>query len=155
MSAIGGKAETPLIRSVLVQAHFAGGSDGGARGSTGLTVGLADGAGFDHDLSMTDDDRNPLSVDTLMLRFLAKSLWWAGSWPLGMWLLALDKSASEATKDFEPPSRTNVQNRRQAEQQHAAKSNDAIAKPEIPEPLRGMLKLSIEQAKRAFDTFWR
>lgn len=32
-------------------------------------------------------------------------------------------------------------------------SNDAIMNPEIPEPLRNMMKISIEQAKRAFDTF--
>ena len=32
-------------------------------------------------------------------------------------------------------------------------SNDPTTKPEIPEPLRGMMKMSIEQAKQAFDTF--
>jgi hypothetical protein len=28
-------------------------------------------------------------------------------------------------------------------------------KPECPEPLRDLLKMSIEQARRAFDTFGR
>jgi phasin len=88
-----------------------------------------------------------------MLRFLAKSFWWAASWPLGMGLLALDKFTSEGAKDLEIPLRTSGQGRRQAEQQEAAMSNDPITKPEIPEPLRGMMKMSIEQAKQAFDTF--
>lgn len=32
-------------------------------------------------------------------------------------------------------------------------SNDAFIKPEIPEPMRDLMKMSIEQAKRAFETF--
>ena len=32
-------------------------------------------------------------------------------------------------------------------------ANDAFMKPEIPEPLRELMKMSIEQAKRAFETF--
>jgi hypothetical protein len=32
-------------------------------------------------------------------------------------------------------------------------ANDAFMKPEIPESLRDLMKTSIEQAKRAFDTF--
>ena len=32
-------------------------------------------------------------------------------------------------------------------------ANDAFMKPEIPESLRDLMKMSIEQAKRAFDTF--
>jgi phasin len=32
-------------------------------------------------------------------------------------------------------------------------ANDAFMKPEVPEQLRDVMKMSIEQAKRAFDTF--
>ena len=32
-------------------------------------------------------------------------------------------------------------------------ANDAFMKPEIPEPMRDLMKMSIEQARRAFDTF--
>lgn len=32
-------------------------------------------------------------------------------------------------------------------------ANDAFMKPEFPEPLRELMKMSIEQARRAFDTF--
>ena len=32
-------------------------------------------------------------------------------------------------------------------------ANDAFMKPEIPESLRDLMKMSIEQAKRSFDTF--
>ena len=32
-------------------------------------------------------------------------------------------------------------------------ANDAFVKPEIPESMRDLMKISIEQAKRAFDTF--
>ncbi|MGH6865333.1 MAG: phasin family protein [Methyloceanibacter sp.] len=32
-------------------------------------------------------------------------------------------------------------------------ANDAFMKPEIPDALRDLMKMSIEQAKRAFDTF--
>ena len=32
-------------------------------------------------------------------------------------------------------------------------ANDAFMKPEFPEPLRDLMKMSIEQARRAFDTF--
>ena len=32
-------------------------------------------------------------------------------------------------------------------------ANDAFVKPEIPESMRDLMKMSIEQAKRAFDTF--
>ena len=88
-----------------------------------------------------------------MLRFLGQVVWWAASWPLGMWLRALDTVTSEATKDSWPASGASDHNRPQAEQREAALSNDAIMNPEIPESLRNMMKMSIEQAKRAFDTF--
>ena len=32
-------------------------------------------------------------------------------------------------------------------------ASDAFMKPEFPEPLRDLMKMSIEQARRAFDTF--
>ena len=32
-------------------------------------------------------------------------------------------------------------------------ASDAFMKPEIPEPLRELMKMSIEQARRAFETF--
>ena len=32
-------------------------------------------------------------------------------------------------------------------------ANDAFMKPEVPEQVREVMKMSIEQAKRAFDTF--
>ena len=32
-------------------------------------------------------------------------------------------------------------------------ANDAFMKPEVPDPFRDLMKVSIEQAKRAFDTF--
>lgn len=32
-------------------------------------------------------------------------------------------------------------------------ANDAFMKPEIPQPLRELMKMSIEQAKQAFETF--
>ena len=32
-------------------------------------------------------------------------------------------------------------------------ANDAFMKPELPEPLRDLMKMSIEQARRAFETF--
>ena len=32
-------------------------------------------------------------------------------------------------------------------------ANDAFMKPEIPQPLRELMKMSIEQARRAFETF--
>ena len=32
-------------------------------------------------------------------------------------------------------------------------ANDAFMKPELPEPLRDLMRMSIEQARRAFDTF--
>ncbi len=32
-------------------------------------------------------------------------------------------------------------------------ANDAFMKPEFPEPLRDLMKMSIEQARRAFETF--
>jgi phasin len=35
----------------------------------------------------------------------------------------------------------------------SAMANDAFVKPEIPESMRDLMKMSIEQAKRAFDTF--
>ena len=32
-------------------------------------------------------------------------------------------------------------------------ANDAFMKPEVPDSFRDLMKVSIEQAKRAFDTF--
>lgn len=32
-------------------------------------------------------------------------------------------------------------------------ANDAFMKPELPEPLRDLMKMSIEQARKAFETF--
>jgi phasin len=88
-----------------------------------------------------------------MLRFLGQVVWGAASWPLGMWLRALDTVANEATPASCPASGASDHNRPQAEQEEAALSDDAMMRPEIPEFLRDMMKMSIEQAKRAFDTF--
>ena len=50
-----------------------------------------------------------------------------------------------ATEGSRPPSRSQTDD--------GTMANDAFMKPEIPESLRDLMKMSIEQAKRAFDTF--
>jgi phasin len=43
--------------------------------------------------------------------------------------------------------------RGQRQAQESSMANDAFMKPELPEQVRDVMKTSIEQAKRAFDTF--
>ena len=87
-----------------------------------------------------------------MLLLLLKGYWWAVWWPYSTWLLAADKALCRMNQGCEPPQhQTNDEG--QASIRESAMANDAFVKPEIPESMRDLMKMSIEQAKRAFDTF--
>jgi phasin len=88
-----------------------------------------------------------------MLNLLLRTYWWAAWWPYGTWLLAMEKAMSRGTAGFKPPSQPQTNDRGQVGQQESIMSNDAFMKPEIPESLRDLMRMSIEQAKRAFDMF--
>jgi phasin len=93
-----------------------------------------------------------------MLLLLFKNLMWAAWWPYCTMLLAMEKAAQQAGQGFKPPPSAPrapappPQDRGQDRQQESVMASDAF-KPEIPEPLRELMKMSIEQAKRAFEAF--
>jgi phasin len=99
-----------------------------------------------------------------MLLLLFKNFMWAAWWPYCTMLLAMEKAAQQAGQGFKPPPSAPrapvppAQDRGQDRQQEQDRrqENDMASdafKPEIPEPLRELMKMSIEQAKRAFEAF--
>ncbi len=87
-----------------------------------------------------------------MLFLIARNLWWAAWWPYMTWLLAMQKAA-EKSAARPRPSEEPKGNAKDSTPQEGNMANDAFMKPEFPEPLRELMKMSIEQARRAFDTF--
>jgi phasin len=93
----------------------------------------------------------------LMLLLLFKNFLWAAWWPYCTMLLAMEKAAQQPGGGSRPPPRSRVpepppQDRGQHRQQESVMASDAF-KPEVPEPLRELMKMSIEQAQRAFEAF--
>ena len=86
-----------------------------------------------------------------MLLLLLKGFWWAASWPYSTWLLAVDKAMCRINDGCEPSQHRT--NEGQVGIRESNMANEAFMKPEIPESMRDLMKMSIEQAKRAFDTF--
>lgn len=87
-----------------------------------------------------------------MLFLIARNLWWAAWWPYMTWLLAMQKAA-EKSAARPRPSEEPKGNAKDSSSQEGNMANDTFMKPEFPEPLRELMKMSIEQARRAFDTF--
>jgi phasin len=86
-----------------------------------------------------------------MLLLLLKGVWWAAWWPYSTWLLAFDKAMCQTSEGCEPQHHTSEEG--QVRIKESSMDNEAFMKPEIPESMRDLMKMSIEQAKRAFDTF--
>jgi phasin len=93
-----------------------------------------------------------------MLLLLFKNFLWAAWWPYCTMLLAMEKATQQMGQGAAtPPSAPRASaptraDRGQGRQQERDMASDAF-KPEIPEPLRELMKMSIEQAKRAFEAF--
>jgi phasin len=87
-----------------------------------------------------------------MLNLLLKSFWWAAWWPVSTWLLLQQKAAGQAQPGFGTPQQRHS-DRGKVQGQESNMADDAFMKPELPESLRNLMKMSIEQAKRAFETF--
>jgi phasin len=93
-----------------------------------------------------------------MLLLLFKNFLWAAWWPYCTMLLAMEKAAQQAGQGPKPPpsppraSEPPPQDRGPNRQQENVMASDAF-KPETPEPLRELMKMSIEQAQRAFEAF--
>jgi len=90
-----------------------------------------------------------------MLLLLFRNMLWAAWWPYSTMLLALDKAAQQNTGAANPSPKTPppATNQAQDRRQERPMANDAFLKPEIPQPLRDLTKMSIEQARRAFYIF--
>lgn len=86
-----------------------------------------------------------------MLSLWIRSFWWAAWWPASTWLLMLQKAASQMPAGFGPP-RPQDGNRGNVRGQQSHLADDAFMRPEVPEALRALMKMSVEQAKRAFET---
>jgi len=93
----------------------------------------------------------PAARNLLMLLLLLKGFWWAASWPYSTWLLAVDKAICRMNDGCEPQHHVNEEG--QVGIKESSMANEAFMKPEIPESMSDLMKMSIEQAKRAFDTF--
>jgi phasin len=87
-----------------------------------------------------------------MLSLYIRSFCWLAWWPVSAWLLTLEKAA-ESTAAAGSASPPREDKRGQVRQQESGMANDTFMKPEMPESMRDLMKMSIEQAKRAFDTF--
>jgi hypothetical protein len=109
-----------------------------------------------------------------MLFLLFKNFMWAAWWPYYTMLLAMEKAAAQAVANRpksprqapqarpEPPSRPAPQARPEPQirdrgvvrdEETSMAANDAFMKPEIPQALHELMKMSIEHAMRAFETF--
>jgi hypothetical protein len=93
-----------------------------------------------------------------MLLLLFKNFLWAAWWPYCTMLLAMEKAAQQKNQGAKPPpsapraSAPPQEDRGLGRQQERVMASDAF-NTEIPEPLRELMKMSIEQAKRAFEAF--
>jgi hypothetical protein len=92
-----------------------------------------------------------------MLLLLFRNFLWAAWWPYCTMLLAMEKAAQQGGFNPPPPyapraSAPPPQDRGQNRQQENVMASDAF-NPEMPEPLRELMKMSIEQAKRGFEAF--
>lgn len=97
-----------------------------------------------------------------MLLLLLRNMMWAAWWPYCTMLLAMDKAAQQRER-AEPQSRAQspkppyqpqpAQETGQIRRQEGPMASDAFMKPEIPEALRELMKMGIEQARRGFETF--
>jgi hypothetical protein len=105
-----------------------------------------------------------------MLLLFFKNAMWAAWWPYYTMLLAMEKAATQAAANRpksppsapqarpEPPSQTRPQPRpepqlRGAREEGSMAASNAFMQAEIPPALRELMKVSIDQAKRAFETF--
>jgi hypothetical protein len=109
-----------------------------------------------------------------MLLLLFKNAMWAAWWPYYTMLLAMEKAAAQAAANrpkspaqapqakSEPPPRSAPQTPLASrirgsgiarDQVSSMAANGAFVKAEIPPALRELMKMSIEQAKRAFEAF--
>jgi hypothetical protein len=93
-----------------------------------------------------------------MLLLPFKNFLWAAWWPYCTMLLAMEKAAQQMGDGAKaPPSAPRAsaappEDRGLGRQQERVMASDAF-KTEIPEPVRELMKMSIEQAKRAFEAF--
>jgi phasin len=96
-----------------------------------------------------------------MLLLLLRNVMWAAWWPYSTMLLALEKAAQQQERGTPRPSAPQASTpqaqpameREQVRRQETPMGNDACIRPDLPEPLRELMKLSIEQARRGFETF--
>jgi len=84
-----------------------------------------------------------------MLLLLLKGFWWAASWPYSTWLLAVDKAICRMNDGCEPQHHVNEEG--QVGIKESSMANEAFMKPEIPESMRDLMKMSIEQAYVRLD----
>lgn len=88
-----------------------------------------------------------------MLDLFVRNFMWAAWWPVSVWLLTAEKAAARQRSAVpEPAPAAQAFDRGQVPQQERNMANEFM-KPEVPDSVRELMKLSIEQAQRAFETF--
>ena len=88
-----------------------------------------------------------------MLDLFVRNFMWAAWWPVSVWLLTVKKAAArQRSAASEPAPGAEAFDRGQVPQQERNMANEFM-KPEVPDSVRELMKLSIEQAQRAFETF--
>ena len=88
-----------------------------------------------------------------MLDLFVRNFMWAAWWPVSVWLLTVEKAAARQRSAVpEPAPAAQAFDRGQIAQQERNMANEFM-KPEVPDSVRELMKLSIEQAQRAFETF--
>jgi phasin len=94
-----------------------------------------------------------------MLLLLLKNMMWAAWWPYCTMMLALEKAAAQSGHSSRPPppqpqqATQPVPQKGEVRREESQMASDAFMKAEVPEALRELMRMSIEQARRAFDTF--
>ena len=89
-----------------------------------------------------------------MLSLLIRNMLWAAWWPYYTMLLTMEKAAQQrdraaAQPQSQPPAPP-AEDRGQGVRQESPMASDASLKPEVPEALRELMRMSIDQARRAF-----
>jgi len=94
-----------------------------------------------------------------MLELLLRNMLWAAWWPYSTMLLALEKAAQQQQwetpqpKSEPTPTKQPTRGEEPVRRKETSMGSDAFAQPGVPEPLREIMKLSLEQARRGFETF--
>jgi phasin len=89
---------------------------------------------------------------------MLRTLFWAAWWPTSTWLLAVEKATAQANEAMQRQTRAADRAakdgpRPEPKPREDKMANEPFGKMEMPDTLRDLMKMGIEQARYAFETF--